>query len=93
MSKASTTQSPATAEAEALLNSPAMAMAMLQQATAKSLAQAAHNATLAQQMGNAIMIATTAQGVETILSGDSALQKMLKKIESKLEADLEKALG
>ena len=42
---------------------PAMAMGMLYQATAQALANAAHNATAAQQNANLILQATTTQGV------------------------------
>ena len=42
---------------------PDMAMGMLYQATAQALANAAHNATAAQQNANLILQATTTQGV------------------------------
>jgi len=42
---------------------PAMAMGMLYQSTAQALANAAHNATAAQQNANLILQTTTTQGV------------------------------
>jgi N-methylhydantoinase B/oxoprolinase/acetone carboxylase alpha subunit len=43
--------------------SPAVALGTLYQATAQALANAAHNATTAQQNANTILQATTTQGV------------------------------
>jgi hypothetical protein len=54
------------ASAETLGNSPAVAMASFYQATAQALANAAHNATVAQQQGNILGQAVTAQGVAMI---------------------------
>lgn len=47
---------------------PAVAMANLYQATAQALANAAHNATLAQQQNNILAQAATAQSVNLLLS-------------------------
>ena len=46
---------------------PAMAMAMLYQATAQALANAAHNATAAQQNANIVAHTATVQGVAMLL--------------------------
>jgi hypothetical protein len=53
---------------EVLGNAPATAMANLYQATAQALANAAHNATVAQQQGNILAQAVTTQGVNLIYS-------------------------
>lgn len=47
---------------------PSMALSTLMIATAQALANAAHNATLAQQNANIILQATTVQGVALILA-------------------------
>ena len=52
------------------LGASAVALAMLQQATAQALANAAHNATTAQQNANTILQATTTQGVALLYSLD-----------------------
>lgn len=49
-------------------NAPAVAMGTLYQATAQALANAAHNATEAQQQANILAQAVTTQGVNMIYS-------------------------
>lgn len=49
---------------------PAMAMSNLYQASSQALANAAHNATLAQQQNNIVAEAATTQGVALIYSLD-----------------------
>ena len=51
---------------------PAIAMGNLYQATAQALSNAAHNATAAQQDANAILQATTTQGVSILYGIDTA---------------------
>jgi hypothetical protein len=53
-------------------DAPAIAMGLLYQATAQALANAAHNATAAQQNANTILQATTTQGVALLYSLDTA---------------------
>jgi hypothetical protein len=53
-------------------NAPAMAMGNLFQATAQALANAAHNATNAQQQSNITAQAATTMGVSTLYSIDTA---------------------
>lgn len=53
-------------------DAPAMAMGNLYQATAQALANAAHNATSAQQQTNITAQAATTQGVATLYSIDTA---------------------
>jgi hypothetical protein len=53
---------------EVLGNSPALAMANLYQATTQALANAAHNATVAQQQANILAQAVTTQGVNMLFS-------------------------
>ena len=53
---------------EILGNAPATAMANLYQATAQALANAAHNATVAQQQANILAQAVTTQGVNMLYS-------------------------
>lgn len=53
-------------------DSPAMAMGNLYQATAQALANAAHNATTAQQQTNVTAQAATTQGVALLYSLDTA---------------------
>ena len=53
---------------DVLGNSPAVAMANLYSATAQALANAAHNATVAQQQGNILAQAVTVQGVNMLYS-------------------------
>jgi hypothetical protein len=55
-------------DTEVVGNAPAIAMGNLYQATAQALANAAHNATVAQQQGNILGQAVTAQGVALIYS-------------------------
>jgi len=57
---------------EILGNAPAVAMANLFQATAQALANAAHNATMAQQQANMVAQAVTVMGVATLYSLDTA---------------------
>jgi hypothetical protein len=53
-------------------DSPVVAMANLYQATAQALANAAHNATFAQQQANILAQAATVQGVALLYSLDTA---------------------
>jgi len=53
-------------------DAPGMAMGNLYQATAQALANAAHNATTAQQNANTILQATTTQGVALLYGVDTA---------------------
>lgn len=53
-------------------DAPAMAMGSLYQATAQALANAAHNATTAQQQNNVTAQAATVMGVATLYSIDTA---------------------
>lgn len=53
-------------------DAPGMAMGNLYQATAQALANAAHNATSAQQNANTILQATTTQGVALLYGVDTA---------------------
>ena len=55
------------ANVKVLGDAPAMAMGNLYQATAQALANAAHNATVAQQQGNAIAQAVTTRCVQALL--------------------------
>lgn len=55
-----------------LADAPAMAMGNLYQATAQALANAAHNATNAQQQSWVTAQAATTQGVATLYSIDTA---------------------
>lgn len=50
-------------------DAPAMAMGSLYQATAQALANAAHNATAAQQQANEIAQAVTTRCVQILLGG------------------------
>jgi len=56
------------ANVKVLGDAPAMAMGNLFQATSQALANAAHNATTAQQQTNITSQAATTQGVTTLLS-------------------------
>jgi hypothetical protein len=56
------------ASTEVIGNAPSIAMGNLYQATAQALANAAHNATEAQQQANILGQAVTAQGVALIYS-------------------------
>lgn len=60
------------ANTNVLGDAPAMAMGNLYQATAQALANAAHNATTAQQNANTILQATTTQGVALLYGVDTA---------------------
>ncbi len=53
-------------------DAPAIALANLYQATAQALANAAHNATTAQQQNNITAQAATVMGVATLYSIDTA---------------------
>ena len=53
-------------------DAPGMAMGNLYQATGQALANAAHNATTAQQNANTILQATTTQGVALLYGVDTA---------------------
>lgn len=55
------------ANVKVLGDAPAMAMGNLYQATAQALANAAHNATAAQQQGNVIAQAVTTRCVQALL--------------------------
>ena len=55
-------------------DAPGMAMGALFQATAQALANAAHNATTAQQNANTILQATTTQGVALLYGVDTAAE-------------------
>ena len=57
---------------EVLGNAPAIAMGNLYQATAQALANAAHNATSAQQQSFVTAQAATTMGVATLYSLDTA---------------------
>lgn len=54
-----------------LADSPAQALGSLYQATAQALANAAHNATTAQQQSNVTAQAATTLGVSRLLSTDT----------------------
>jgi len=60
------------ANVKVLGDAPAIAMANLYQATAQALANAAHNATSAQQQNNITAQAATVMGVATLYSIDTA---------------------
>ncbi|MCU1226415.1 MAG: RebB protein [Edaphobacter sp.] len=60
------------ANVKVLGDAPAIAMANLYQATAQALANAAHNATTAQQQNNITAQAATVMGVATLYSIDTA---------------------
>jgi len=66
------TDSVTQANVKVLGDAPAMAMANLYQATAQALANAAHNATTAQQQNNITAQAATVMGVATLYSIDTA---------------------
>ncbi len=61
---------------EVLGDAPAMAMGNLYQAVAQALANAAHNATNAQQQSYVTAQAATTAGVATLLSLDTAAAAM-----------------
>jgi hypothetical protein len=60
------------ANVKVLGDAPAIAMGNLYQATAQALANAAHNATTAQQQANITAQAATTMGVTTLYSIDTA---------------------
>jgi hypothetical protein len=66
------TDSVTQANVQTLASSPAIAMGNLYQATAQALANAAHNATTAQQQTNIMAQAATVMGVTTLYSIDTA---------------------
>lgn len=66
------TDSVTQANVKVLGDAPAMALGNLYQATAQALANAAHNATTAQQQNNVTAQATTVMGVATLYSIDTA---------------------
>ena len=66
------TDSVTQANVTTLGQAPAVAMANLYQATAQALANAAHNATTAQQQTNITAQAATTMGVAMLLSVDTA---------------------
>jgi hypothetical protein len=66
------TDSVTQANTKVLADSPAVAMGNLYQATAQALANAAHNATSAQQNAVITAQAATTQGVATLFSIDTA---------------------
>lgn len=66
------TDSVTQANVKVLGDAPAIAVANLYQATAQALANAAHNATTAQQQNNITAQAATVMGVATLYSIDTA---------------------
>ena len=66
------TDSVTQANVKVLGDAPAIAMGNLFQATAQALANAAHNATSAQQQSNIAAQAATTMGVATLYSIDTA---------------------
>ena len=66
------TDSVTQANVKVLSDAPAVAMGNLYQATAQALANAAHNATTAQQQNNITAQAATTMGVTTLYSIDTA---------------------
>lgn len=70
------TDSVTQANVEVLGAAPAIAMGNLFQATAQALANAAHNATMAQQQTNITAQAATTMGVATLYGIDTASTAM-----------------
>ena len=69
------------ANVQVLADAPAVAMANLYQATSQALANAAHNATAAQQQANIAAQAATTMGVALLYSLDvSAAAKATKSV-------------
>lgn len=66
------TDSVTQANVDVLAVAPSVAMGNLYQATAQALANAAHNASSAQQQANVVMQASTTMGVATLYSIDTA---------------------
>lgn len=60
------------ANTQVIAQAPATAMGNLYQATAQALANAAHNATTAQQQAAVTMQAATTQGISTLYALDTA---------------------
>lgn len=73
------TDSVTQANVKVLGDAPAVALGNLYQATAQALANAAHNATTAQQQNNVTAQATTVMGVATLYSIDTASTGMATK--------------
>jgi len=65
------TDSVTQANVKVLADAPAIALGNLYQATAQALANAAHNATMAQQQNNITAQAATTMGVATLYSIDT----------------------
>jgi hypothetical protein len=63
---------------KALSDAPAIALGTLYQATAQALANAAHNATTAQQDANTILQAATTQGVALLYGATTASTGIIK---------------
>jgi hypothetical protein len=70
------TDSVTQANTNVLVDAPAVALGNLYQATAQALGNAAQNATNAQQNANAILQATTTQGVALLYGVDTAATGM-----------------
>jgi hypothetical protein len=64
------------ANVKALGDAPAMAMGNLYQAAAQALANAAHNATTAQQQNNVLAQAVTARCVQVLLGSADEDQRV-----------------
>ena len=73
------TDSVTQANVEVLGTAPATAMGNLFQATSQALANAAHNATMAQQQSNITAQAATTMGVATLYGIDTAATGMATK--------------
>ena len=73
------TDSVTQANVKVLGDAPAVAMGNLFQATSQALANAAHNATTAQQQTNVMAQAATTQGVALLYSLDTASTGMATK--------------
>ncbi|MCW8875432.1 MAG: RebB family R body protein [Kangiellaceae bacterium] len=73
------TDSVTQANVEVLGTAPATAMGNLFQATSQALANAAHNATMAQQQSNITAQAATTMGVATLYGVDTASTGMATK--------------
>jgi hypothetical protein len=73
------TDSVTQANVEVLGTAPATAMGNLFQATSQALANAAHNATMAQQQSNITAQAATTMGVATLYGIDTASTGMATK--------------
>jgi hypothetical protein len=62
-----------------IADAPAHALGTLYQATAQALANAAHNATMAQQQSNVTAQAATTQGVALLFGADTAASRLATK--------------